>query len=66
MFPKAQELLGDARLADIGDRISKRKDELEQQWSTTVGAMLRKAQSVAEKFAPTAMKDARVDARRES
>ena len=65
LFPKAQELLGDALLNDLGERIAKRKDELEQQWSTTVGAMLRKAQSVAEKFAPTSMKDARVDARRE-
>lgn len=65
MFPRAAELLGDQRLLELGQRIEQRKVELEQQWESTVGSMLRKAQSVAEKFAPTKMKDLRVEANRD-
>ncbi len=65
MFPKAQQLLGNARLNELGDAIIRRKNELDEQWSTTLGAALRTVQSVAEKFAPTSLKDARVEANRE-
>ena len=62
MFAKAQHLLGDARLRELGAKIAARKEELEQQWASTLGGMLRKAQSVADKFAPTSLKDARGEA----
>jgi hemerythrin superfamily protein len=62
MFPKATALLGEARLLELGARMDTRRAELEKQWESTVGGLLRKAQSVAEKFAPTKMKDKRVDA----
>lgn len=64
-FPRAEQLLGPAKLDELGRQMLERKNDLEQKWSTTMGAALRKAQTVAEKFAPTAMKDARVDANRE-
>lgn len=65
MFPKAEQLIGAGQLAELGTRMEARKQELEHQWETRIGAFLRKAQSVAEKFAPTSMKDARVEANRE-
>lgn len=66
MFPKAQQLLGTARLDELGAAITERKNELDAQWSTTLGSVMHKVQGVAEKFAPTSAKDARVDAHRES
>ncbi|HEX8155353.1 MAG TPA: hemerythrin domain-containing protein [Thermoanaerobaculia bacterium] len=66
MFPKAQQLLGDQRLADLGQSMNARKQELEQQWENGgIAALLRKVQSIADKFAPTAVKDARVEANRD-
>lgn len=65
LFPRAQQLLGDEQLRELASRISRRKEELEKEWESTVGAVLRKAQSVAEKFAPSAVKHARVDVNRE-
>ncbi len=64
-FPRAEQLLGASKLDDLGRQMLERRNELEQKWSTTMGAALRKAQTVAEKFAPTAVKDARVEANRE-
>jgi hemerythrin-like domain-containing protein len=65
LFPKAQQLLGAARLDQLGAQMAARKNELSEKWSTRMGNMLHKAQSVAEKFAPTSMKDARVEKNRE-
>lgn len=65
MFPKAEQLLGAPRLAELGQRMTARKNELESQWDSIVGGLLRRAQSVAEKFAPTKMKDVRVEMNRE-
>lgn len=64
MFPKAEKLISAAQLAELGTKMEARRRELEQQWETRIGAFLRKAQSVADKFAPSSMKDARVEANR--
>jgi hypothetical protein len=64
MFVRATELFTPVQLDDLGARLTARRNDLEQQWSTTLGSALRKAQAVAEKFAPTALKDARVDSNR--
>jgi hemerythrin superfamily protein len=65
MFPASRELLGETKLNELGTRMTARREELEKQWESTVGGLLRKAQSMAEKFAPTKMKDMRVEANRE-
>jgi hypothetical protein len=65
MFPKSEQLLTPTQLSELGTKMDARKRELEQQWETRVGAFLRKAQSVAEKFAPSSLKDARVEANRD-
>ena len=65
MFQKARQLIGDIRLQELGDRIQRRKIELEQQWDSVIAGALRKAQSVADKFMPTKVKDLRVEANRE-
>ena len=64
-FPRAEELLGSAKLEELGRQMLERRSDLEQKWSTTMGNALRKAQTVAEKFTPTSVKDARVEANRE-
>ncbi|HEX6177802.1 MAG TPA: hemerythrin domain-containing protein [Thermoanaerobaculia bacterium] len=65
MFQKASQLLGDIRLQDLGDRIQRRKIELEQQWESVIGGTLRKAQSIADKFMPSKVKDIRAEIKRE-
>lgn len=65
MFPKAEKLISAGQLAELGTKMEARQRELEHQWESRIGAFLRKAQSVADKFAPTSMKDARVEANRE-
>lgn len=65
MFPKAEQLFGPGRLDELGAQMVARRNELNEKWSTTVGNMLRKAQAVAEKFAPSSVKDARVEANRD-
>jgi hemerythrin-like domain-containing protein len=65
MFPKAQQLFSPARLDDLGAQMAARRHDLNEKWSGAVGNALRKAQVVAEKFAPSSMKDAKVEANRE-
>lgn len=65
MFVKAREMIGDVRLQDLGDRIQRRKIELEQQWDSVIAGTLRKAQSIADKFLPSKVKDIRVELKRE-
>ena len=65
MFPRAKQLFSAERLAELGTQMAARRDELDQKWSTKVGNMLRKAQTVADKFAPSSVKEARVEANRE-
>ncbi|HEX8255672.1 MAG TPA: hemerythrin domain-containing protein [Thermoanaerobaculia bacterium] len=65
MFPRAQQLFSPARLDELGAKMVARRNDLNEKWSTTMGNAMRKAQAVAEKFAPSSMKDARVEANRE-
>jgi hemerythrin superfamily protein len=65
MFPRATKLFTPEHLADLGAQMAARRDDLDQKWSTTVGNMLRKAQTVADKFAPSSVKEARVESNRE-
>ena len=65
MFPRAKELFGEARLAELGTRMAARRADLDQKWSGRVGKVLQKAQEVADKFAPSSVKEARVEANRE-
>lgn len=64
MFQKSRELLGDVQLQDLGDRIQRRKIELEQQWESRLGGAMRRVQSIADKFLPSSVKDVRVEAKR--
>jgi hemerythrin superfamily protein len=65
MFPKAEQLFGPALLDELGGKMVARRNDLNEKWSGAVGEALRKAQVVAEKFAPSSMKDAKVEANRE-
>ena len=65
MFVTARQLLGDARLQDLGDRIQRRKIELEEQWDSVIAGTLRKAQSIADKFMPSKLKDVRAEMNRD-
>jgi predicted DNA-binding protein len=65
MFARARQLLGDLQLQDLGDRIQRRKIELESQWEGRLSGTLRKVQSVADKYMPSSVKDVRVDINRE-
>ena len=65
MFPRAEQLFTPARLDDLGAQMVARRNDLTEKWSTTLGNAMRKAQAVAEKFAPSSAKDARVEANRE-
>jgi hemerythrin superfamily protein len=65
MFPRAETLFTPARLDDLGAQMAARRMDLNEKWSTPMGNMLRKAQAVAEKFAPSSAKDAKVEANRE-
>ena len=65
MFEKSRALLGDLVLQDLGDRIQRRKIELERQWEGGVSAIFRKVQAVTDKYLPSKVKDIRVDAHRE-
>lgn len=59
MFLQARDLMDDRQLMDLGTRISERQQELDGQWDSFIAGTLRKVQSVADKFAPTKMKDIR-------
>ncbi|HEY0157249.1 MAG TPA: hemerythrin domain-containing protein [Thermoanaerobaculia bacterium] len=65
MFPRAKQLFGEARLAELGIQMVARRDDLDQKWSGRVGKVLQKAQTVADKFAPSSVKEARVEANRD-
>ncbi|HEX7153828.1 MAG TPA: hemerythrin domain-containing protein [Thermoanaerobaculia bacterium] len=65
MFRKAAEMIGAAALQDLGDRMQRRKIELDRQWDSFVAGTLRRAQAVADKFLPSSVKDARVERHRD-
>jgi hypothetical protein len=65
MFRKAAEMISAATMQEIGDRMQRRKIELDRQWDSTIGGALRKAQSVADKFLPSSVKDNRVERHRD-
>ncbi|MGH9457346.1 MAG: hemerythrin domain-containing protein [Thermoanaerobaculia bacterium] len=59
MLPKMYEMLGEARLQEMGRRMVERRTELEREWASTLGKAKHKAKSVAEKFMPASAKDLR-------
>jgi hemerythrin-like domain-containing protein len=59
MFTAARASLGAQRLRELGERLQRRREELEAQWDTTLGGAMRKAQSIADKFLPSSVKDVR-------
>jgi hemerythrin superfamily protein len=65
MFPRAEQLFTPTRLDELGVQMVARRNDLTEKWSTALGNAMRKAQTVAEKFAPSSAKDARVEANRE-
>lgn len=64
MFARARELMPATKLEELGGKMERRKVELDSQWDSLVAGALRRAQSVADKFMPTSMKDLRAELNR--
>lgn len=65
MFARARELMPAARLQELAGQIERRKVELDAQWDSMVAGALRRVQSVADKFMPSAVKDLRAELNRD-
>lgn len=64
MFEKARALLGDLALQDLGDRIQRRKIELDREWDGGIAGTVRTVSRVADKRGTPPAKGFRVELNR--
>lgn len=57
MFPRATEIMGDERLNVLGQKMARRKEELQESWQGSASGAMRRAKSLADKAMPPSAKE---------